>query len=35
MDILEQSVQRRTHRASGLGELLTEQLHIDKGYPLL
>ena len=35
MDLLEQAVQRRTHRASGLGELLTEQLHIDKGYPLL
>jgi exodeoxyribonuclease V alpha subunit len=34
-DILEQAVQRRTHRASGLGELLTEQLHIDKEYPLL
>ncbi|MCX5882673.1 MAG: exodeoxyribonuclease V subunit alpha [Deltaproteobacteria bacterium] len=35
MDLLEQAVLRRTHRASGLGELLAEQLHIDKGYPLL
>jgi exodeoxyribonuclease V alpha subunit len=35
MDVPEQAVQRRTRRASGLGELLTEQLHIDKGYPLL
>jgi len=35
MGILEQAVQRRTHRASGLGELLTVQLHIDKEYPLL
>jgi exodeoxyribonuclease V alpha subunit len=31
MGILEQAVQRRTHRASGLGELLAEQLHIDNG----
>ncbi len=31
MDVLEQAVKRRTHRASGLGELLSEQLRIDKG----
>jgi exodeoxyribonuclease V alpha subunit len=30
MAVLEQAVQRRTHRASGLGELLSNQLHIDK-----
>ena len=35
MNLLGHAVLRRTHRASGLGELLTEQLHIDKGYPLL
>jgi exodeoxyribonuclease V alpha subunit len=30
MDILEQAVQRRTHRASGLGELLSDRLaHFD------
>ncbi len=31
MDLLEQAVQRRTYRASGLGELLNGQLRIDKG----
>jgi len=35
MGILELAVQRRTHRASGLGELLAEQLRIDNGKPLL
>ncbi len=35
MDILPQAVGRRTHRASGLGELLTEQLRIDKENLLL
>jgi len=34
-DILTLAVQRRTHRASGLGEILTGQLRIDKEYPLL
>jgi exodeoxyribonuclease V alpha subunit len=30
MDILEQAVQRRTHRASGLGELLSDRMaHFD------
>lgn len=35
LDLLELAVLRRTHRASGLGELLNGQLRIDKGYPLL